>query len=364
VFTDMEDPMNPTAAPIWASPWLRPFNDVAAIDDLLAQVHPTWALGRIKARVRRVIVETPDTRTFVLAPNRNWPGFRAGQHVGVEVEIAGVRHQRRYSLSSAPGARVVAITVKRQAHGKVSSWLHDHLHVGGILTLQPPAGSFTLPDPLPERLLMLSAGSGITPLMAMLRTAGDRSPCNLAFVHIARRPADAIFATELAELAATRPGLTLRHYYSEQTGRFTPAALARLVPDHGERLTLMCGPASFRATVRAHHEARGLAALLHEESFGMPSRAVTCDDAAAREVRCVRSERLFTADGETPLLLAAERGGLRPRYGCRMGICHTCSCVKRSGTVENLLTGEISSEPGERIQLCISRARTDLTLDL
>src|SRR5580765_4015282 len=90
------------ATTIWTSPWLHPLNDVAAIDDLLAQLHPTWSLGRIKARVRAVIAETADTKTFVLRPNRNWPGFHAGQHVGVEVEIDGIRHQRRYSLSSAP----------------------------------------------------------------------------------------------------------------------------------------------------------------------------------------------------------------------------------------------------------------------
>ena len=118
------------------------------------------------------------------------------------------------------------------------------------------------------------------------------------------------------------------------------------------------------ATFRDHWRARGLAAQLHEESFGVPSAGAAAADAAALEIRCARSERLFTAGGATPLLVAAEHAGLRPRYGCRMGICHTCSCVKRSGTVENLLTGEVSSEPGERIQLCISRARTDLTLEL
>jgi ferredoxin len=86
--------------------------------------------------------------------------------------------------------------------------------------------------------------------------------------------------------------------------------------------------------------------------------------AGTLEVRCARSERLFSAATDVPLLVAAEQAGLQPRYGCRMGICHTCSCVKRTGTVENVLTGEISSEPGERIQLCISRPRTDLTLEL
>ena len=113
-----------TQSTLWTTPWLRPFNDVAAIDDLLTQVHATWSLARIKARVLAVVDETADTKTFVLRPNRNWPGFRAGQHVGVEIEIDGVRHQRRYSLSSAPSARrVIAITVKRQPGGKIAAVL-------------------------------------------------------------------------------------------------------------------------------------------------------------------------------------------------------------------------------------------------
>jgi ferredoxin-NADP reductase len=355
-----------TTTTIWTSPWLHPFNDLTAIDDLLAQIHPTWSLGRIKARVLAVQVETSDTTTFVLRPNRHWPGFQPGQHVGVEVEIAGVRHQRRYSLSAAPGRdRVIAITVKRQASGKVSNWLHDHLRPGHALTLDAPAGDFTLPNPLPARLLMLSAGSGITPLMAMLRAVvGDAARLDLAFVHVARRPAEAIFASELAHLAATRPGLGLHHHYSETSGRFDAAALARLVPDYGERPTLLCGPAAFMATFRDHFAARGLVSQLSLESFGTPIAGTAASPASALEVRCTRSERLFTADGSVPILMAAERAGLRPRSGCRMGICHTCSCVKQSGTVENLLTGAVSSEPGERIQLCISRAHTDLTIDL
>src|SRR5689334_13569058 len=118
-------------ATLRTTPWLHPFNDVVAIDDLLASLHPTWALGTIKARVLRIEDETADTKTFVLGANRRWPGFRAGQHVGVVVEIDGVRHERRYSLSSAPArGRTIAITVKRQPEGLVSGWLHDRLAVG------------------------------------------------------------------------------------------------------------------------------------------------------------------------------------------------------------------------------------------
>jgi len=350
-----------TATSFWTTPWLHPLNDVAAIDDLLAQLHPTWSLGRIKARVMRVVVETPDTKTFVLEPNRNWRGFRAGQHVGVEVEIAGVRYQRRYSLSSAPSAApVIAITVKHQPGGKVSAWMHDHLHVGSALTLEPAAGSFTLPSPLPARILMLSAGSGITPVMSMLRALiASAAPLDVDFVHVVRRPENAVFAPELAHLAATVSGLRVHHYYSASGGRLDVPALTRLVPDCDECAVLLCGPTSFMTAFRPHFAGR-----LSEESFGAPIVAPDAASATAVEILCTRSERAFTASGDTPLLIAAERAGLRPRYGCRMGICHTCSCVKRSGTVENVLTRKLSSEPNERIQLCVSHARTDCTLDL
>jgi ferredoxin-NADP reductase len=348
----------------WRSPWLRPLNDISAIDDLLARVHPTWALGRIKARVVQIVRETPDTRTFVLHPNRSWPGSKSGQHVALEVEIDGVRHQRSYSLSGAPGsARVASITVKRQPAGKVSNWLHDHLHAGDVVTLGRPAGAFVLPAPLPERLLMLSAGSGITPLMSMLRDLHQRGFAgDVAFVHVCRTRADAIFGDELATLAETWPRLTLHTRVSGETGRLDAGTLARLVPDHAARHTLLCAPQEFMAMVREHWHARGLAHRLQCEQFTVPARPVSPGEAV--EVRCVRSERVFDVAGSGALLAEAERAGLHPRYGCRMGICHTCQCVKQSGTVENLLTGQISSEPNQRIQLCISRARSDLVLEL
>jgi len=308
-----------TETTIWTTPWLRPFNDVAALDDLLAQIHPTWSLGRIKARVLAVIAETADTRTFVLRANRHWPGFLAGQHVGVEVEIAGVRHQRRYSLSSAPTAdRVIAITVKRRPGGKVSSWLHDHVRAGSVLGLEPPAGAFVLPEPLPERLLMLSAGSGITPLMAMLRAlVRTAAPVDVAFVHVARDPADAIFAAELARLAAITPGLA-RHHHDSRHGRVDPRALAHLVPDWDERHTWLCGPATFMATSAPTSPPTGSPRGCGR-GVRSSRRSGTASAAAAREIRCVRSERLFTADGDTPLLVAAERAVFGPATGAEWG---------------------------------------------
>ncbi len=355
------------ATALWRGAWLKPLNDIDAIDDLLARVHSTWSLGRIKARVVRVIEEAPDTRTFVLRPNRNWPGFRAGQHVLVDVEIGGVRHQRSYSLSAAPTAgRRLAITVKRQPGGKVSNWLHDQVDAGDVLVVGAPSGDFVLPEPVPGRLLMLSAGSGITPLMSMLRDLHARGHAgDVAFVHVCRRRDEAIFGRELERLAATWPSLRLQLHVSGDVGRLDVDSLARRVPDYAERHTLLCGPQGFMATFQRHWRARGLEDHLQVEHFGvpLPSLADISGDAGFA-ARCARSERVFTTRGGAPLLVEAERAGLQPRYGCRIGICHTCQCVKRSGTVENLLTGKVSAEPGEQIQLCITRARSDLVLDI
>lgn len=351
------------ATAILESPWLRPLNDVDAIDDLLSVVHPTWALGRIKARVQDVISETADVKTFVLRANRRWPQFTAGQHVGIVVEIDGVRCERRYSISSAPaGGRTLAVTVKRQPGGRVSTWLHDRIAAGDVLELAAPAGDFVLPNPPPPSILMLSAGSGITPLMSMVRTlAAEPVATSVRFVHVTRDRDAAIFGSELRALAASSPWLDVHVHDSTKDGRFDGAAVARYAPDWAERTTFLCGPAGFMAARRAEWTAAGVEARLQTESFGAGTLAA--DDTAA-EVRCATSERVFTTDGTTSLLVAAERAGLRPRSGCRMGICHTCSCVLRSGAVENLRTGEIVREPGARVQLCIGRARGDVTLDL
>lgn len=352
------------ARKLWSSPLLQPLNDSAALNDLLAQVQPLWSLDRVKARVECVIDETADTRTFVLRPNRLWRGHSAGQHVGIELEIDGVRHQRSYTVSAAPGAQTLAITVKRQPGGKVSNALHDRVRAGDVLTLSEARGEFVLPDDA-QPLLMLSAGSGITPLMSMLRALDARgATLDIDFVHQCRTPADAIFATELRELAARHAGLRLHLHYSQEQGRLDAAGIAMLVPDYAQRLTLMCGPEAFMDMIEAHWREQNLAASLRKEYFAR--RLVASAPAADidAQIGCTRSERRFDSRGKASLLEEAEAAGLRPQHGCRIGICHSCKCKKISGTVQNLLTGEISSEPEQMIQLCVSAARSDLTLDL
>lgn len=351
------------AGRLFGSPWLRPLNDLEAIDDLLARVHSTWSLGRIKARVVEIREETADVRSLVLRPNRWWPGFVAGQHVTVAFEVGGVRHHRSYSLSSMPADPFLRLTVKRQPGGRVSNALHDRLALGDALVLSRPAGTFRLPPVPPRKLLMLSAGSGITPVMSMLRDLHHRAPDrDVVFLHVCRTPANAIFAGELRTLAASMPALRLVPHVSAERGRLDSDGLAALVPDYAERPTWLCGPASFMAMVQARWNAQGLADRLACEHFGGPvARRAT---GAPVRVRALRSNRSFTATGERSLLLEAEAAGLAPKHGCRMGICRTCRCRMTGGSVENLRTGQVTSEPGSLIQLCISAARSDVELEL
>jgi ferredoxin-NADP reductase len=317
----------------------------------------------LQARVVEIIAETPDVRTFVLAPNRRWPGHVAGQFTTVEVEFDGVRVRRCYSIASAPAERHLAITVKRVPGGKVSTWLHAHVQVGDVLRLGAPAGDFVVP-PQAGPLLLLSGGSGITPVMSILRDLAARAELrDVVFVHHAKSQLDVPFRGELARLAARHPGLRLIvNLDDEPGGRFDEAALAAAVPDLAARTTFVCGPAGFMDRVAAMWAAAGLTERLHQERFALAAPVATTADIV--QIRLAGSARTVTAGGPGTLLDQLERAGARPASGCRMGICHTCTCRKRTGTVVNLITGTVSSAPDQDIQLCVTAARSDLELSL
>jgi len=324
--------------------------------------------GLTRARVVRVIAETPDTRTFVLAPGAGWRPHRAGQHAQLEVEVDGVRVRRCYSLASAPSARRLAITVKRVAGGRVSGWLHDHVRAGDVLHLGPAAGDFVLPEPAPRRLLLLSGGSGITPVMSILRDlAARRAIRDVVFVHHARRAADVAFRGELAALAARHLGLrVVVHVDDDPEGPpgFDEARLAAVVPDFAERMTFLCGPAAMMARVEAMWLAAGASANLRRERFAAVVPAPAAADGAPVAIRLARAGRTVAAGGPGTLLEQLERAGERPAHGCRIGICRTCTCRKTRGAVLDLRTGVVSSAPDQDIPLCVSVPRSDLELDL
>ncbi len=358
------------AAPLKAAlqnPWVESIVRLGAVEDSLKALHPLLSLSEVRARVVRMEQETADTKTFVLQPNALWNGNAAlaGQFVRVRVEIKGRQVERVYSLSSRPGARRLAITVKRQPGGLVSNHLHAHTKVGDVLTLSQAAGDFVLPAQLPEKMLLLSAGSGITPVMAMLRDLQARQYAgDLVFFHACRTPQDAIFAQALDSMAPSFPSLKRITHFTATAARLTPETLRWAVPDLAERATWMCGPSTFMDAVHGLWQDAAITAPLHSERFATTPLLPTSSPGTPVKVRFAASAQDFTTRGGDALLVQAERAGLSPKHGCRIGICRSCQCTKTSGTVENLQTGEVSSAPNELIRLCISAARSDLTLDL
>lgn len=346
-------------------PWVESIVRLDAVEDALTTLHPLLSLTQVRARVVHIVDETPTTKTFVLQPNALWAGAQAGQFVRVRLEINGRRVERAYSLSSRPGSRRIAFTVKRQEPGLVSGHLHASVKVGDVLSISQALGEFVLPDVLPTKMLLLSAGSGITPVMSMLRDLKARQyQGDVVFLHVCRAPNDLIFAQQLQALAADFSGLRLAVHYDAQAGFFWPQALAAQVPDLGARSTWMCGPAGFMDAMSAYWVEQGIESELFSERFvGAPVLPSTAPGTPVA-VSFVNSGATFTTHGTDPLLVQAERAGLNPKHGCRIGICRSCQCVKTSGTVENLQTGEVSSAPNELIRLCISTARSDVALAL
>lgn len=339
------------------------------VDGYLEQIDPLLATEECRAEVTAVQRGTEDSTTLTLRPNRAWRGFAAGQFVQVAVEVDGVRHRRCYSPASAAGRRVeLEITVKRHPGGLVSNFLAERARPGMVLGLSQAEGDFHLPEQRPRSVLLIGGGSGITPLMAILRTLvaeGHAGP--VALLYYAPDPGRAIYREALEQLAERHPDLRLARSYTrapdvgELDGHFSPAHLPQADPCFADAETFACGPPALLDAVRGTW-ANGLEGRLHVESFVPPDLAAGGEPGEGT-IRFLESGLELQNSG-APLLEQAESAGLRPDFGCRMGICHTCTCRKASGTHKDLITGEVSSAPGEEIQLCVSSALGDLAVEL
>lgn len=335
-------------------------------DDYLTVFNPLWAFGEMRGRIEQIIPRTDDAATIVIRPGRRWPQHRAGQHCAIAADVNGVRHWRSYSLTSDPGRPdgCISVTVKRVDGGVVSTHLVDHAKTGDIVRLGPPEGDFHLPGEVTRTpLLLITAGSGITPVMAMLRSL-ERQGQIEDVVHIhSERTADAvIFGEALRGLANRNAGVTLHERHTASAARFTPAELDALCPDWRERDTYACGPIGLLDAVEEHYASAGVLDRLHLERFQIATLSAEIGDGGT--VTFTASGVTFDAPAGTPLLVAAEDAGQPVKSGCRMGICHSCVCTLESGQVRDLRTGELHGEPGEHIQLCVSGAAGPVELAL
>lgn len=329
--------------------------------DYLDLFDPLRSGAALRARIVDVRPETADAATLVLRPGRGWAGHTPGQYVRIGVDVDGVRHWRAYSLTSPVRADgCIAVTVKLMPGGRVSAHLVRRARPGMVVHLDQAAGEFVLPAVAPAKALFVTAGSGITPVMGMLR---HRLPdlADVVLVHSAPRPEDVIFGGELRGLAGTGR-LRLAERHTDADGWLTLDQLTTLVPDWADRQTWACGPMPLLDALEAHWSVAGRGPALHTERF-RPA-VVTVGDGGAVTFR--RSAVTVDADAATPLLDAGEAAGVLMPSGCRMGICFGCVVPLRDGAVRDLRTGEltVTDDQPVPVQTCISAAAGPCALDL
>jgi stearoyl-CoA 9-desaturase NADPH oxidoreductase len=334
---------------------VRSFTSPLLPDDYLELVNPLWSTRELRGRVERVERETSKAVTVLIKPGWEWAGHRPGQYIRLGIAVDGIHHWRAYSLTSEPRRAdgCISITPKLVEGGKVSPFLNGRVRPGAIVRLGGVEGTFLLPDPLPRKLLFISAGSGITPIMSMLRSIAAEEPVeDVVHVHCAHSVEDVIFGRELQDLDMRHPGYRLHLRLTGEQGRVTPEQLDELCPDWGEREAFVCGPAGLLDAMGEHWKAKGDEQRLHVER------------GTGGEIHFCSSGVVAQSDGEQPILAAGEMAGGTLPYGCRMGICHTCVGKLKAGKVRDLRTGRVHGAPGEMVRTCVNAPEGAVEIDL
>ncbi|MFC2991927.1 FAD-binding oxidoreductase [Halomonas tibetensis] len=355
----------------------------------------TWTNGRHLVRCVKVIQETWDTRTFCfMAEQPVMFFFKPGQFVTLELEIDGQQVMRSYTISSSPSVPYsFSITVKRIPGGMVSNWLHDNLGINDELAVHGPVGNFNVIDYPADKVLMLSGGVGITPLMSMARWFFDTNAAvDLQFVHSARTPRDIIFHRELEHIFSRIPEFQL-HIVCERSDELGDAwagfrgylglpMLLLMAPDFMDREIFCCGPTSYMEAIKTLLREKGFdMAHYHEESFGATPLAIQEEvtehveqaEAAAEEFDLAdmisvefrqsgKSVRIHPGD---TVHTAAAKLGLHIPKACGMGICGTCRVPLAAGQVDMEHNGGITDEDvaDGYILSCCSRPLGDVVVE-
>ncbi len=296
--------------------------------------------------------EASDTVSLTLTPPEGYPPFSAGQHIDVAVEIYGVRHVRQYSITSLENSPELQITVKRQPGGMVSNFIYGTVKPGTQIEISAPRGEFIVPSRDHSAYLFFSAGSGITPVYAMVCSLLKNGAWgDIHFFHAAKSADAVIFRDELKRLAAEHENFHPHFFYSESgdNTRLSVASALMALQNavHSPQTPVrICGPGEFVQSIDA--DLRSLHyTQIAAEYYTLPQTA--SGEGVAAFLRSGTD-----AKAETNLLEAAESAGIKAKHGCRRGICHECKVYKRSGTVKNILTGKETSGE-ENIQLCITQ---------
>jgi ferredoxin-NADP reductase len=334
-------------------------------DDYLELINPLWSTRELRGRIEEIHRETEDAVTVVIRPGWDWEGHEPGQYLRIGFVVDGVHHWRAYSLTSDPGRPdgCISITPKLVEEGTVTPWLVREAKPGTIVRLGGVEGTFKMPEQPPEKILFISAGSGITPIMSMVRDLDRREEIHdVVHLHSARTEEGIIFGRTLRDIDERNDGFRLHVQLTGEQGRITPEDLDELCADWREREIYMSGPGEMLDAFEAYVDEHGDCERLHMERF----QPVIGGDGEGEggTIKFLKSDAEAESDGSRPILVAGEEAGLELPFGCRMGICHTCVGKLCSGKIRDLRTGEVSEAQGEVIRTCIHAPEGPVEIEL
>lgn len=343
----------------------------------LEQVGSTHAADRCLAELVQIKRETTDSVSLWLRPNSRFAGFEAGQHVNLGIAINGVVHTRSYSFSNAPRPDgLLRLTIKQTPSGLVSRFAVNQLEVGTVVELGDVFGDMTLAHTQPSlgqqrpTMLLLAAGSGITPMISLIEELEARGwPADVTLMSWARNPEDVLFDASLKAktnehfkyVRLLESGANLAE--GDLAGRPSAEQFAAVAGALNNTDVYACGPDGFM---------NALSGILgdtpksfHAESF--TPMALTIDENAEVKtftVTLTKSNRIVEVSNNKPLLKALQEQGINPPHGCGMGICNTCSCEKLTGTTQNMQNKSVCGTNNTALRLCINAAQGPVSLDL
>jgi stearoyl-CoA 9-desaturase NADPH oxidoreductase len=344
---------------------MRAFFSPLLPDDYLELINPLWSTQELRGRIERIEREAGSAVTVTIRPGFEWEGHEPGQYVRVGVIVDGKHHWRAYSLTSEPDRPdgCISITPKLVEEGVVSPFFVRQVKPGSIVRLGGVEGDFVLPEELPEKLLFISAGSGITPIMSMLRDLDRRREVgDVVHLHSARHEDDVIFGRLLRRVDERHQGYRLHLQLTGEMGRMGPHDLDELCPDWREREAFVSGPGEMIDALEERYESEGALERLHLERF--QPKLGGGEEGEGGTVIFAKSDCETQADGGMPILVAGEEAGLQLPFGCREGICHTCVGRVRSGKIRDLRNGTVHGVDGETVRTCINAPEGRVEIEL
>lgn len=328
----------------------------------LQKINPLWSMNQPLAKVVKKQIVAKDMVSLILQCNRHVQRGVAGQHHPVTVEIAGRHYERTYSLMQLD-ADHLCLTVKKVDQGLVSSWLVDQSQTGDILRLGQPYGEMQQQVQTPK-LLLLAAGSGITPMLSLIEAfcqSRQLKAISVQLMYWVKTHEDAAYAEYLKEVAENFTNFTYQIFYTqEHDQRLNPSHIDQL-KSLNETTVYACGPSGFAATAETLFKH---VASIQTEAFSLSQFDTDATDTGFINVTLTQSNKTIAIPKGQSILSSLEHQGIKPKHGCRMGICNKCACTKAQGSTKNLLNGSANHEPSQLLKICVNSAQSDLVIDL